>query len=283
MRRLTRTTALATGFLWALAAHAQTDLGDGGFSISFGDEVIAGGPPPYRQGLAPADAALRRLDMAVQFDTLRQERLLNVLTEDMRESYAAGEEVRFRASTNYPAFLQRAEVLILDRTRPGRRVLDVIPIAPNGTSGWTMPSGGPADLAYMLRVYDARGRFDETHPVILRRTANPTDAPGLSAAYRQPGEGEDRTARRNIPVRGGTVIVSGQNAVPGDTIRVGDDEVMVDGSGRFVVSRILPVGDNIVEVEAYGRRILRDVHVPQSDWFRTGLIDITAGLSLIHI
>jgi hypothetical protein len=78
-------------------------------------------------------------------------------------------------------------------------------------------------------------------------------------------------------VRGGTVIVSGQNAVPGDTITVAGDEVMVDGSGRFVVTRILPVGDNIVEVEAYGRRILRDVHVPQSDWFRTGLIDITAG------
>ena len=86
-----------------------------------------------------------------------------------------------------------------------------------------------------------------------------------------------RTARRNIPVRGGTVIVSGQNAVPGDTINVAGDEVMVDGSGRFVVSRILPVGDNIVEVEAYGRRILRDVHVPASDWFRTGMIDIAAG------
>lgn len=277
MKHLTRTTALATSLLLATGAHAQTGLGAEGFSISFGDEVIAGGTPPYREGLAPADAALQRLDMQVQFETLRHERMLNVLTEDMRESYAAGEEVRFRASMNYPAFVDRAEVLILDRTRPGRRVIAVVPVAPNGTSGWLMPSDGPGDLAYLLRVYDARGRFDETHPVILRRTADPSDAPGLNAAYRQPGEGEDRTARRNIPVRGGTVIVSGQNAVPGDTINVGGDEVKVDGSGRFVVSRILPVGDNIVEVEAYGRRILRDVHVPQSDWFRTGLIDITAG------
>jgi hypothetical protein len=278
MRNLTRTTALASGLLLATGAMAQTtDLGAHGFSISLGDEVIAGATPPYREGLAPADAALQRLDMQVQFDTLRQERMLNVLTEDMREAYAAGEEVRFRASMNYPAFVDRAEVLILDRTRPGRRVVDVVPVAPNGTGGWVMPAGGPADLAYVLRVYDARGRFDETHPVILRRTADPSDAPALNAAYRQPGEGEDRTARRNIPVRGGTVIVSGQNAVPGDTITVAGDEVMVDGSGRFVVTRILPVGDNIVEVEAYGRRILRDVHVPQSDWFRTGLIDITAG------
>ena len=93
-----------------------------------------------------------------------------------------------------------------------------------------------------------------------------------------PAEGEDRTARRNIPVRGGTVIVSGpRNAVPGDTIRVGGDPVVVDGGGNFVVSRILPVGDSIVEVEAYGSQILRDVHVPASDWFRTGLIDVTRG------
>jgi hypothetical protein len=264
-RNLTLTTALASGLLLATGAMAQTtDLGAQGFSISFGDEVIAGATPPYREGLAPADAALQRLDMAVQFDTLRQERVLNVLTEDMREAYAAGEEVRFRASMNYPAFVNRAEV-------------DVVPVAPNGASGWVMPAGGPADLAYVLRVYDAWGRFDETHPVILRRTADPSDAPALNAAYRQLGEGEDRTARRNIPVRGGTVIVSGQNAVPGDTVTVAGDEVMVDGSGRFVVSRIVPVGDNIIEVEAYGRRILRDVYVPQSDWFRTGLIDITMG------
>lgn len=277
-RNLTRTTALASGLILSTGAFAQTaDLGAQGFSISLGDEVIAGAPPPYREGMAPADAALRRVDMSVQFDTLRQERRLNVLTEDMRESYAPGAEVRFRASTNYPAFVDRAEVRILDRSRPGGRVVDVLPVAPNGARGWTMPADGPANLAYVLRVYDAQGRFDETHPVILRRSADPSDAPALNAAYRQTGEGEDRTARRNIPVRGGTVIVSGQNAVPGDTINVAGDEVMVDGSGRFVVSRILPVGDNIVEVEAYGRRILRDVHVPASDWFRTGMIDIAAG------
>ena len=52
-----------------------------------------------------------------------------------------------------------------------------------------MPADGPANLAYVLRVYDAQGRFDETHPVILRRSADPSDAPALNAAYRQPGRG----------------------------------------------------------------------------------------------
>lgn len=275
---LRRTTALFCASCLGCAAAAQTpDLGAQGFSISLGEDVIAGAPPPYRSGMAPADAELRALNLTVQFDTLRQERMLNVLTDGMRESYRSGEVVRFRASMNYPAFVDRAEVRVIDRTRPGRRVVAVLPVLPNGTVDWTMPGDGPHDLGYLLRVYDASGRFDETHPVVLRRSADPSNAPAVNSAYRLPGEGEDRTARRKIPVRGGTVIVSGRDAVPGDTIRVSGDPVTVDGQGRFVVSRILPVGDNIVEVEAYGRRLLRDVHVPASDWFGTGLVDLTAG------
>lgn len=59
IRRLTQTTAIASGLLIGVAAHGQTtDMGAAGFSISLGDEVIAGATPPYRQGLAPADATL---------------------------------------------------------------------------------------------------------------------------------------------------------------------------------------------------------------------------------
>lgn len=275
MSLLSRSTALASGLVLACAAGAETP-GAGGFSISFGEEVIAGSATaPFRPGRAPVDETFRRLDISVQFDTLRQDRILNVVTEGQRVAHAAGEAVRFRAASNYPAFVDRAEIRILDRSGPGRSAVAVIPVAPNGTAAWTMPAEGPGDLAYVLRVYDAAGRFDETRPRALLRSGAGADA----SVFAAPFAGQDATARRGIPLRGGTVVVSGRNGVPGDTVMVQGEPVTVDAGGRFAVSRILPVGDSIVEIEAYGRRLLRDVHVPASDWFRTGIIDITAGVA----
>lgn len=275
---LLASTALVSSLLWSGSSVGQSNFDQTGFSISFGNEVVAGStPPPYRTGQAPVDRDLRLLDLTVQFDTLARTRLLNVMTADASQTYGAGQPITFRSSTNYPAYLSRAEVRILDRSRPGRQVVATLPVAPNGTVDWTMPADGSGDLAYVLRVYDPQGRFDETVPTALIRSADPSTSSRYAGMYSAPGEGEDHTAIRNIRVRGGTVIVSATDAIPGDTIAVMGDEVVVDASGNFVVSRILPTGDNVVEVEAYGRRLLRDVHVPQSDWFRTGIIDIAVG------
>lgn len=275
---LTTSTAMIMILVLAAQADAQSAFEQGGFSISLGDEVIAGAtPPPYRTGRAPVDLDLRLLDLTVQFDTLARTRLLNVTTADQGARYRAGETVVFRSSTNYPAYLSGAEVQILDRSRLGQPIVARVPIAPNGTAQWVMPGDGSGDFAYVLRVYDPQGRFDETVPSVLQRASDARPDNRLTGPYAAPGEGVDRTAIRNIRVRGGTVIVSAVNAIPGDTIAVMGDEIVVDGSGRMVLSRILPTGDNVVEVEAYGQRILRDVHVPRSDWFTTGLIDITVG------
>ncbi len=274
--RLTASSAMISTLALSSAAIGQSgQFGQTGFSISLGGEVIAGATPPYLPGRAPVDSTLRLLDLTVQFDTLERTRLLNVLTADQGTSYAAGQTVSFRASTNYPAYIERAEIRILDRTRPGRVVVATVPVSANGSVDWVMPAGGPDHLSYTLRVYDSGGRFDETVPRALVREDDAA-ASGVDI-YSAAGEGEDRTAIRNIRVRGGTVVVSAANAIPGDTIEVMGDTVIVDAGGNAVISRILPVGDNVVEVEAYGQRFLRDVHVPQSDWFRTGLIDITVG------
>ncbi len=55
------------------------------------------------------------------------------------------------------------------------------------------------------------------------------------------------------------------------------DAVPVDAKGRFVTTRILPAGDQIVSVEMNGQRYIRDVSIPNSDWFHVGIVDITAG------
>jgi long-subunit fatty acid transport protein len=250
---------------------------DTGFSISFGDEVIAGATPPYRPGREPnpADLDLRQLELNVQFDTLARTRILNVGTADQRTAYAAGEAVTLQAVSNYPAFIDHAEIVVFDRSRPGRQVLATLPVTPNGTATFNMPADGSGEFGYVLRVYDASGRFDETVPGSIRRE----DASPLgSAPLNVPDLSADRTARRNIIVRGGTVVLNANNAIPGDTITVMGDEVRVDPNGQVEITRILPVGDNVIEIDAYGRQILRDVHVPQTDWFRTGIIDIAAGV-----
>ncbi|MEM7721497.1 MAG: hypothetical protein AAF376_03915 [Pseudomonadota bacterium] len=274
-----RSTAIVTLAALGVTSPAlaqSTDLGSEGFSISFGDDVVAGAtPPPVRTGRAPADELLRRANVNVQFDTLSFERRLNVLTDDLRGSFEAGETVTFRTSSNYPVFIDRAEVVILDRSRPGQRVIATLPADINGTVDWVMPEDAPERLGYVLRVYDAQGRFDETIPAQIVR--GPALDPDLNGPFIEAGEGEDRTSRRGIPVRGGTVIVSGTGAEAGRSVRVMGEDVPVDDSGRFTVSRILPVGDQVVEVNANGTRILRDVEIPESDWFATGILDITAG------
>ncbi len=251
---------------------------DTGFSISIDDQTIAGAPAP-RNSDRKSDIAAAAANVDLRYDGLDTRRMLNVTTSDLRAAYRAGEQVRFRTSANYPAFIRRGEIRILDLERRGKPVVAVIPAQANGTAEWIMPEDGPERYAYVLRVYDARGRYDETVPLEIRRTDKPFEThQQVGTVPVAPGESEDRTARRGIPVRGGVITASGSGAAPGGTVRLMGEPVPVDGAGRFVVSRILPAGDHVVTIETGGRRIVRDVHIPASEWFRLGIVDITAGL-----
>lgn len=251
-------------------------LGTGGFSISIDDKVVAGAPPP-RIPQRQADQALAAADVDVRFDGLETRRLLNVSTSDLRTSFRAGETVSFRTSMNYPAYVARTEVRILDRSQRGRGVVAVLPTAPNGSVNWVMPADGPAELAYVVRTFDAKGRYDETMPLALSRTEKAFDthettgAPFVAAA----GEGESRLRIRNIPVNGGTITASGSGGRPGGTATVMGEPVPLDASGNFVVSRIVPAGDQVVTVGINGQQIRRDVNIPENEWFYVGLADAT--------
>lgn len=264
------------------AASAPGELG---FSISIDSAAVAGDPV----GLAGAPAVAepdRRVDrmldeagVAVTFDGLGAKPVLNVSTGDLRSSYAAGDPVAFRASTNYPAWIVRAEVRVTDRQG---RLVAALPVVPNGTAAWTMPAGGEARMAYALRVYDAAGRYDETAPLPVDRTAQRLEGAALTGPVIAAGEAEDRTARRRIPVAGGAVTVSGEGVPPGAAITVLGERVPVDAGGSFVVQRILPPGDHGVSVgvtPTWGapQTIRRDVTIPASEWFATGIADVTVG------
>ena len=255
-------------------------FGATGFSISIEDKTIAGAPAP-RDPQRRADVAASAIDVDVRYDGLNIRPLLNVATSDLRGTFQAGEKVTFRTSANYPAWITRSEIRIIDRQALGSSALTTLPATPNGFVAWDMPEAGSGDFAYVLRVYDAQGRFDETQPLALRRSregfvVHDNVGKPLIAA----GEGEDRARLRNIPITGGMVTASGQGGRPGGFVTVMGESVPVDGAGRFVVSRILPPGDQIVTVNAQGQRIVRDVEVPRQEWFYVAIADVTYGRRL---
>ena len=252
-------------------------FGAEGFSISIDNRTVAGAPAPRVQQRAD-DLTNDAAQVDVRFDGLDTRRFLNVGTADLRNAFRAGEQMTFRASTNYPAYLSRAEILIRDRSRVGAPVVATLPVNPNGTATYPMPADGAGDLSYTLRVYDAQGRYDETQPLGLTRTTVVDEGNTVGATpFAAVGEGDDNTARRTIPVRGGVVAASG-TSTPGSTVTVMGETVPVDSNGRFAVSRVLPAGDQVVTVNVNGRNYVRDVAIPRSEWFYVGLVDLTVGL-----
>jgi hypothetical protein len=232
-----------------------------------------------------ADVGLAAVDIQVKFDGLEAKPLLNVSTDPVRASWRAGEAVAFLATSNYPAFIAQAEIRIFRDGEAGRPVA-VVPVAINGRAAWTMPETGPeageGGFHYVLRVYDARGRFDETEPLALERTERDLALHTRTEAV-APGWGEDRTAFRNIPVHGGAVTVHGRHVPPGYTVTVLGETIPVDPGQAFLVQRILPPGGHAVDVavkgvsKSGGLSFARDIHIPDNDWFYVGLADLTVG------
>ncbi|TVS14728.1 MAG: hypothetical protein EA417_14665 [Gammaproteobacteria bacterium] len=295
----TRNCALVEGVLPADCAHSNAgivvsrpsptsaghssagDLGDIGFSISIDagltqDRQHVAGARAGTDQLARMDRMLSDLGLRVTVDGLGAQPILNVTTVDLRRSYRAGETVSFRASSNYPAWISRAEIVVIDRTGSDRAVA-VLPVQPNGTVNWVMPTDGPAQMDYILRVYDGQGRRDETVPLPLIRSDSSLEQSPLTGPIIAAGEGEDRTARRRIPVRGGAITVSGTNMPAHGTLSL-MGEPIVPGVGRnFVIQRILPPGTHDVMIAAGQQSQSQSVTIPRRDFFVTGIADITLG------
>lgn len=262
-------------------ANAEEEL----FSISVDGEHVAGTPKQADTG-RKTDLALEAADIQVKFDGLGAQPILNAAVTEQRRSFAAGEEVTFRASNNYPAYIARQEIRIFatGRHAPATPVA-VVPVDASGHGDWAMPpaaeTGGFDSFVYVLRVYDDKGRFDETRPLTLARRSPERVAPETEEAD-APGFSDDNTAFRNIPVEGGVITVHGSSIPEGTRVTVLGEDVPVDGDGRFVVQHILPPGDHDVDVALSGGKgggvtFNRAVNIPSSEWFYVGLADITLG------
>lgn len=279
----------------------KSDQGNIPFSISVDGDTVAessaeshAGQKADRINATPqrqidkereTDLKLEKVDIQIKYDGLEAKPLLNILTTDKRSSFKAGEPVKFLSTTNYPDFVSKAEIRISKDNAVARRAdtVAVIPVELNKQAQWVMPAGDQDDTYhYVLRVYDPKGRYDETQPLNLSRSSK-TRLPSEAELPVAAGMGEDRTAIRNIPVNGGSVTVFGRHVPLGHDVSILGESIPVDKNQSFVVQRILPPGDHDVNVsvkgfaKSEGLDFNRDINIPDNDWFYVGLADLTIG------
>ena len=261
--------ALLLGSCISMVSMAQAQEGSG-FLITINDAPVAG-DTSIAQRVSRPDAQLAQADVRIQYDGLTAEPVLDL----EMVGPAGGSNVTLQSALNYPAFVERGEIRLYNAdVRGAPRLVGVVPIDPNGQTTVSLPAG---EIFAVHRVYDARGRFDETAPLALDRADSRLRAEGVE-------DGTDATARRGIPVHGGGVTVSGNDVPAGARVQTMGETIRPDGSGTFVIQRILPAGSYPVDVAVTGAGqnvdLVRDITVPQADWFYVATVDLTYGRTL---
>lgn len=290
--KTSRLVALPAGNNTETEDFTSAPSGEAGFSITVDGQPIAGDlltssidakADIERQ----VDVELEAIDVQIKYDGLDVKPILNVSTVDARSAYRVGKSIEFNATSNYPAWINRSEILVYSagKSSRSRTPIATVPVDSNGYAIWDMPAeGDDGEYEYVLRVYDERDRFDETVPLPLTRTSSDfhTHATTPDEAPVSAGNGEDRTATRNIPVYGGAVTVFGKDVPEGYRVSALDETIPVDRDSSFVVQRILPPGEHNVSVAVEGDddggvNVDRTIDIPANDLFYVGLIDFTLG------
>lgn len=248
------------------------------FRISIDGEPVGNGGRNAADSQRCTDLALARADVQIRYDGMRADRRLNVLAAP--DAALKGRAVTFATFSTYAFWVTRAEVLILPKDASSlAHPIAVIPADGDGAR-WHIPENAPSEVRYVLRVYDAQGRFDETKPKVLKLAdfhGGNERQHGLYAVY----EG-NALGVTNIPVAGGTITVSGRGIAPGHRVYVMGLPVPVDAKGDFAMRQVLSSGPHQIEVSIRDENGIvsefsRSATIPDNDYFYVAMADITAG------
>lgn len=253
------------------------------FRVTVDGEDMSGAAVNEADRQRCVDVALERADIQIKYDDLAAKPALNVWSA--KDLTLRGEVAEFRGWSNYASWIDKAEVRIFRKGDPtDGKALAVLPLHWEQPTAWTVPVEGQDEYIYVLRVYDAKGRFDETATKSLNiatraRPLNDLDKPSREALV---GWGENALLVSNIPVRGGTITVSGTQIKPGEKVTVLGQQIPVDDKGRFVARQILSTGPHGVDVSVTGTdgrtaTFRRNVSIPDNDWFYVAVGDLTVG------
>ncbi|HYD62084.1 MAG TPA: OmpA family protein [Noviherbaspirillum sp.] len=265
-------------------ACAPGDLANLPFSISI-DGAPMGGDTVQREADRQrcVDVALEKSDIQVKYDPLNVAPALNVWA--FPGTAVRSRPAAFGTYTNYAWWLRKAELRIFAKGQGTQETpLAVIPVDIGGTVEWQAPDNAPDELGFLLRVYDEKGRFDETavKPLRLLDRAEVETLRDRAAREKLYGWGENALKVSNIPVAGGSVTISGEKIKPGRSVKAMGVGVPVDAKGRFVMRQILPSGPHAVEVavrDEQGAEALfrRNLSIADRDWFYVAMADLTVG------
>jgi outer membrane protein OmpA-like peptidoglycan-associated protein len=284
----TRKAAVAT----APASLAQTPCGpaDGSVPTTLAQpfQLSVDGAP--LDGQVPAEADRERcVDVALASDTLQVRYDPMDIAPALNAWAASGAErsqpVVFRSWSNYAAWVEHAEIRVFERGQSTQDTpLAVLPIPLGGQAPWQAPVDAPEQLFYVLRVSDAKGRFDETTPKALTLVEHLTAHGDVESAEREAliGYGENTREVANIPVHGGTVTVNGHVDDATTTVAALGEQVPVGRDGKFAMQQILPSGSHAVVVttrtpDGTESSYRRNIVIPGNDWFYVAVADVTAG------
>ena len=186
--------------------------------------------------------------------------------------------VRFQAYSNYPAFIERAEVLVFaasdaDLVTPIARI--ALPVAGVADADWdgALPAGFKAsrgdELTYIVRAYGADGAIDETYLRRLQLVSPDEAARGIelmratvekqlggafsAEAAEQRGLidavfGGDHLRQQNIAIYGSRIRLQGRELPPNGTVTVNGQHHPVDPGGKLVAEYLVPVGQHRFDI-----------------------------------
>jgi hypothetical protein len=265
----------------ALAAPLTTMISAQGASTIAAPSTATSGSGMEVRTLPAGSTETRDHDLEVRADGHATEPVMSIGLIGAERTVVSGQPAQFQTYTNYPSYVARGEVRIFTAgSVPDAPPLAVITTDTNGYAEWRGTDQPAKDLYYVYRVYDAKGRFDETKPEELTIVAepvkvdgNPVDRPNFGVV--------DEAAVRNIPLnRTATITVSGSANPANETVRVHGQFVPIDPNGTFIAQQLVDRdrGNVTVTVESGGQTTFaatRDIEVPRSDWFVVGQGDLT--------
>ncbi len=239
------------------------------------------------------DVALEKASLQLQYDRLAAQPKLNLAV--WPNVAVEQDTLYFRGWSNYPAWIDRAEVIIYYRGFSKQKtIVERIPLNDDMETSWVVNANGHDRLWYALRVYhdagdpgQAASTFDETIgkplPVFDHYPDGEPDPQQRESALRA-GYGKNSLRKQAIPVNGGTITVNGLNIPQDKNVWVMGRPVPVDAQGRFVSQQIIPVGLHTAEVAVLddggnGELLWRDLEFRRNDWFYVGIADITLSLN----
>lgn len=252
------------------------------FQISLDGKPQDGQAPAEVDRQRCVDVALASDTVQVHYDPMEIAPALNGWTADGAER---DQPVVFRSWSNYAAWIKHAEIRIFAKgSNPQQTPLAVVPVTLGGATAWNPPAHMPDDLFYVLRVSDAKGRFDETTPKALTLVDHLTSHADMQSAEREAlvGYGENHRAVANMSVHGGTVTINGHVPDAATKVEALGEQVPVDRDGKFAMQQILPAGSHAVLVntrasDGQDNQYRRNIVIPKNDWFYVAVADVTAG------